>query len=262
MCRRAALAGSCIDQRLCRGRGVVKFVKRMMGLAQDVGGTARTFKTNKLGKLKRQLVDLLKQGLRNTAAVAQQRLWDKCRRNWLHLLSTACCMDVWNAIGTPCTGDIQHLLACLRGALQNEATCARNQRERAWKDNFAADWAEGGSTSFAWCKGEANDKAEMIARLDGTLTCDSKEMDSLIRSAWLPIFCMYDTSPPPSWHDFEARFGQHFVGKHPMQLEPLDGKSLQHTLRRMKSKSAAGCDGWRVNEMKKLPIALLDRLSV
>ena len=120
----------------------------MLGFAQDVGGSARTFKANKLGKLKRQLVDLLKQGLRNTAAVAQQRLWDKCRRNGAHLVSAVCCIDVWNAIGTPCTGDIQHLLVCLRGALQNDATCARNQRERAWKENFAADWADGGVHKF------------------------------------------------------------------------------------------------------------------
>ena len=35
LCVRATMAGDCIHHRLVRGRGVVKFVKRMLGLAQD-----------------------------------------------------------------------------------------------------------------------------------------------------------------------------------------------------------------------------------
>ena len=47
-----------------------------------------------------------------------------------------------------------------------------------------------------------------------------------------------------------------------MKLDALDGQSLWKTLRRITSKSAAGCDGWRVDELKKLPVPLLDRLAV
>ena len=46
-----------------------------------------------------------------------------------------------------------------------------------------------------------------------------------------------------------------------MQFQALEGCHLWKTLRRMKSKSAAGCDGWRVDELKRLPVPLLDRLA-
>ena len=114
---------------------------------------------------------------------------------------------------------------------------------------------------FAWCKGQANDRADMISRLDGSLTCDSEEMDSLVRSAWLPIFRMYASSPPPSWHVFKERFGKYFSKNHEMQFASVHGEQLRATLLRMKSKTAVGCDGWRVDELKRLPTPLLDRLA-
>ena len=36
---------------------------------------------------------------------------------------------------------------------------------------------------------------------------------------------------------------------------------LVRTLRRMRNKSAAGLDSWRVDELKRLPLALMDRLA-
>lgn len=47
-----------------------------------------------------------------------------------------------------------------------------------------------------------------------------------------------------------------------MQLEPLEGDHLRRTLTKMRSLSAAGCDGWRVDELKRLPEVLLDWLAV
>jgi len=57
------------------------------------------------------------------------------------------------------------------------------------------------------------------------------------------------------------QFGKDFVKREEMRLEPLGGERLRRTLLRMKSKSAPGCDSWRVDELKRLPIALLDRLA-
>ena len=73
-------------------------------------------------------------------------------------------------------------------ALQHEAASARKEREKVWKEMFATDWAEVDTTWLAWCKGESNDRAEMISRPDGSLTCDSEEMDSSVRNAGYQFF--------------------------------------------------------------------------
>ena len=237
----------------------MKFVKRTIVFAQDGSGAACNFKTNKLGKLKRQLADLLKQVLRGTPAATQLHLWNKCRKTGPRLLSCRSCSEVLHATQTPSNVEIQQLLDAVNCALQQEATNARREREKVWKEMFANDWAEGGTTCCAWCKGESNDRAEMISRPDGSLTCDSEEMDSLVRNAWLPVFQMYTESPPPNRHYFQSRFGTYVVEKLDMQFQTLEGCHLWKTLRRMKSKSAAACDGWRVDEIKRLPVPLLDR---
>ena len=72
---------------------------------------------------------------------------------------------------------------------------------------------------------------------------------------------MYDSAPAPSWDEFRSRFWQHFAGQHRVCLQAMDGTRLFRTLGRMRSKSAAGCDGWRAEELKRLPIPLLDRLA-
>ena len=46
-----------------------------------------------------------------------------------------------------------------------------------------------------------------------------------------------------------------------MQIDALTGDQLRATLLRMRSASAPGCDSWRVDEFKRLPMPFLDRLA-
>ena len=46
-----------------------------------------------------------------------------------------------------------------------------------------------------------------------------------------------------------------------MNFDDITGSLLRSSLMRMRSKSAPGCDGWRVDELESLPLALLDRLA-
>ena len=115
--------------------------------------------------------------------------------------------------------------------------------------------------SFALCKGELNERADMISRPDGSLTCDIDEMDAFVCNAWLPIFRMYAYMPAPSWKRFKRSSGKHLGARHDMHIDSLSGEQLRRTLSRMRSKSAAGCDGWRVDVLKRLRLPLLDRLA-
>ena len=72
---------------------------------------------------------------------------------------------------------------------------------------------------------------------------------------------MYKAGSKPSWNVFRDRFGKYFAPKVTMNVDDITGSLLRSTLMRMRSKSAPGCDGWRVDELKRLPLALLDRLA-
>ena len=50
------------------------------------------------------------------------------------------------------------------------------------------------------------------------------------------------------------------MDRHHMCVDGLNGERLRSTLSRMKSNTACGCDGWRM-ELKRLPGLLLDRLA-
>ena len=96
---------------------------------------------------------------------------------------------------------------------------------------------------------------------NGTLTANCDEMDKLVCDSWMPIFQMYRSSEPPSWDAFHARFGAYCEGNTDMQLPALTGELLAKVLKRMRSKSAAGADGWQVRELKLLPIGVRERLA-
>ena len=46
-----------------------------------------------------------------------------------------------------------------------------------------------------------------------------------------------------------------------MDLKRLSGSQLRETLMKMSSASAAGCDCWRIDELKRLPEQFFDRLA-
>ena len=122
---------------------------------------------------------------------------------------------------------MQHAIDCVNQYIQNINAMSIREREKAWTDAFNSDWENGGTKCYQWCKGESNERADMISRPDGSLTCDSKEMDTLIRDTWLPIFRMYDSCAKPSWATFKERFGQHFAPRHDMRVENLNGAGLK-----------------------------------
>ena len=87
------------------------------------------------------------------------------------------------------------------------------------------------------------------------------EVDAMLHSVWIPIFRMYAEKLEPSWDCFAARFVKHVPPRRAMSLRPLIGEGLRRTLKRMRSSSVPGPDGWRVAGLKLLPDSILDRLA-
>ena len=93
LCERAVAAGLKVDRNRCLGRGHTKFIKQRVGMPIDSDQCARSAKNSKLGKLKRRLVDLLRQivahisyGRAGCASFAIKHLWEKCRKVGAYLL--------------------------------------------------------------------------------------------------------------------------------------------------------------------------------
>ena len=159
-------------------------MKQRQAPVQTVTGEARTMKMSKLGKLSRRLTDLLRQSLRHEASLStsphcqSQHLWNLCRKAGSSLICDSALCGHWSSAKAPCPSDLDALLHATRAELQSlqAATCAH--REKLWRESIADDWAGGGSKTYQWCKGELNCRADMIARPDGTMTCNIAEMDN------------------------------------------------------------------------------------
>ena len=101
----------------------------------------------------------------------------------------------------------------------------------------------------------------MVCRPDGSYAASSEEMHKLILDAGLPICRMFEHVLPASWGDFEREFGMFFPSCNRAEDADLTGKMLHQAFQRMRATSATGADGWRVAELRVLPVALLDLLA-
>ena len=95
----------------------------------------------------------------------------------------------------------------------------------------------------------------------GQVTANRAEMDQWLRDAWLPLLQKHqEQQHTPNWEDFLRRYGN-FIPAAPITLPPISGALLRDTLARMPAGKAAGTDGWYAEDLKALPLPLLDRLA-
>ena len=101
----------------------------------------------------------------------------------------------------------------------------------------------------------------MLKLENKSFTADSAEMDDLLRKAGSPTFSLYRDSTEAAWEPFATRFCRHIL-RVPITLADLTAADLQITLTKQSTRCAAGMEGWRVTELKALPIFLLDKLAL
>ena len=123
-----------------------------------------------------------------------------------------------------------------------------------------ASWNSLGKREIYEYCGDSAGRIAVLQRPDGTLTGQHQEMDAMLREAWDEVFCLYTALPEPSWEDFKARYQNYFPQVAPMVGGDLTPGILKGVLERMHSSSSGGADGWRVAELKALPMGLLQRL--
>ncbi|KAJ9450665.1 Phosphatidylserine decarboxylase proenzyme [Diplonema papillatum] len=85
-------------------------------------------------------------------------------------------------------------------------------------------------------------------------------MDEALNTAWDPILRKYKDGPEPEYEPFRDRFQDH-IGPHLMEAGTITGEELRILLRKKPKKSASGVDGWRMAELRELPLPLLNALA-
>ena len=101
----------------------------------------------------------------------------------------------------------------------------------------------------------------MLEGEGGRMTGNLEEMDELLRGSWMPIMRKYGDgrAEEPSVDAFMARYGKH-IAYQEMMLEPITGNRLHRKFCTMKVTSE-GVDGWRLQELRDLPMVLHQMLA-
>lgn len=86
---------------------------------------------------------------------------------------------------------------------------ARKAREKHREEKLNRDFDTERRKIAEWCKGKQRRQLEVLKNSGGTLTASVKELDQIMRTAWKPVFRLYDTQPPPDYHSFDTAFGKH-----------------------------------------------------
>eukprot|EP00754_Rhynchopus_humris_P030393 Rhum_TRINITY_DN15269_c1_g2::Rhum_TRINITY_DN15269_c1_g2_i1::g.147151::m.147151 len=136
---------------------------------------------------------------------------------------------------------------------------ARDARISAWRDRLKrASLAGEHRPVIDWCKDSARSGITHLRGVDGGTTSDPQEIDALLRAqdAWGGVFARYAEREEPDWLDFAARYRSRFPGRVTCTHGELEGEDLCETAARMSSRKASGTDGWRVHELKELPLPL------
>ncbi|KAJ9439747.1 hypothetical protein DIPPA_29916 [Diplonema papillatum] len=181
------------------------------------------------------------------------RCWQNSRR-----LAQACMKDGQGTEGFPDHEEAKQLLTALReetSRLGKEGSAARFTKYRD-KLNERADASRRCLTTI--CAGRAEPSG--VLRKGAGVTANVDEMDEVLNTAWDPILRKYKDGPEPEYEPFRDRFRDH-IGPHMMEAGTITGEELRILLRKKPKKSASGVDGWRMAELRELPLPLLNALA-
>ena len=101
----------------------------------------------------------------------------------------------------------------------------------------------------------------MLEGKEGRMTGNLEEMDVLMRDSWMPIMRKYGDGrvEEPPIDAFVARYGKHIAYRE-MTLGPITGNRLHRKFCAVKVTSE-GVDGWRLQELRDLPMVLHQMLA-
>ena len=148
-------------------------------------------------------------------------------------------------------------LDCFESLLDQHITQLRNsqvkKRLKTWKDSLRFDFKKGGRKAFAWLKDEWKPPLNAITTEFGEISVTPQAVVDSLQTEWDRLFNQADQ---PSWEAFRNQF-QDLLVSQPCIIEDITAEQIYQHIQRMPASRAIAVDGWRVSEMKQLPVSLL-----
>ncbi|KAJ9444445.1 Retrovirus-related Pol polyprotein from type-1 retrotransposable element R2 [Diplonema papillatum] len=189
----------------------------------------------------------------------EMRVWRKARRAGVKHVDSR----LWEEANPPALPELQALCGMLKKEHERTRAARRTKRLETWRGEMRRAIDDNPKRVYDWCKQPERHSTLFVERGDGSVTADLHEMDEILRGekAWGGVFQMYKEVREPKWEDFVRRYGK-YVKRGACEDRPLTGEDLSATLKKMKARKAGGMDGWRVCELKTLPVPLLDVIAL
>lgn len=245
------------------GRGQVREPRLVRLSAQDGGNGigAATEISRQFTNLITKLRELIRFASTHTAGAhvptCTTQCWDRIRTLSLSLQKHLTTPFHWSR-SFPTLEQLTNLLAIATDSEELYLDKVRDYRIQGWTHKMQAALGTDLRSVTKWLKAPETSKSNMLEREDGSTTANLREQDQILRDAWKDTFQMYETRQEPEWEPFRKRFGQ-YIAKHKMDNLPLiTGKALARVIKKKKDRSASGIDGWRIAELKRIPLPLLD----
>ena len=240
-----------------KGRGSVRFQKysTCAPAQSETDAGAGTVRCVRLKKLLRRTEELTKKCfLRGLVALSTEPDARELAANIEHDVR-ALVPELHCNLGT--TAGLGELCRAIRTEVCCEQATLIEQRKGQWAQATRVDWQCNRKEIFNLVKDKTPGNLSILKRADGSYTSKLSELDTMLRTEWLPVFRKYEEEPEPSWEAFYARFGQHIPNSPMPERQPLTPGRLRHTLKKMSASTSIGGDSWSVSELRLLSDELL-----
>ena len=134
-------------------------------------------------------------------------------------------------------------------------------RITSWKERMITSFDTTRAEVFQWLRRSGTFTMRAM-HVKGQLTASSEAIHDHLKAEWSSIFRKLDSCAPAQWAVLYKRYGQQIDSAFvPCDLPPITAADVASAIKRWKSCSAPGTDGWYTAEWKLLPPAAHEPLA-
>ena len=156
-------------------------------------------------------------------------------------------------------GDLVVLKDRFETYIQSMITRERDRRICEWKIRLrqSFDIHRHGGAAFEWLKSTITPPIVAVKNDVGDIVTDPTEVIAVLQSSWQNLFNKNKLVPLPA---FTNQYGD-LLQPSECELPKITGQHLREKLRAAKNTRATALDGWRIPELKALPISFFDLVA-
>ena len=150
--------------------------------------------------------------------------------------------------------DLNSIDNLLDGKISDTQELQLKTRLNKWKWSLRIDFRKGGRKAFSWLKDDWSPPLTAVQSTSGQTEVTPAKVVDCLQNSWNKLF---NQQSQPEWEPFLNKFRE-FLVPYPCILQDITAQNLHDFIHQMSNHRAAAVCGWRVHEMKQLPIRLLE----